>query len=119
MALPALRIDAPYTRAVAWVKADPRIRASVSRQTRSHYRSIARIEGCWGRKLDELGASYAQVRFVAGCAGPGLLAEQERRYLLVVDHLRRGAAPKEWEAAAARLPKVKRGAIVSRESEQA
>lgn len=119
MALPALKIDAPYSRAVAWVTADARARARVSRQTRSNYRRIAKIVGAWGRALDELGASYAQVRFVAGCAGPGLLAEQERRYLLVVDHLRRGAAPKEWEAAAAKLPKVKRGAIVPREGKRA
>jgi hypothetical protein len=71
--------DNPYSTARDWLRASPAIRRAISRQRRSDYRRIAQLGDAWGLRLEELGASYRLLRWVAGpgCAGA---SQREARY---------------------------------------
>lgn len=96
------RRDKTYSRAVAWLRSDPRVRAPLSRSLRSDYRRIAALGDTWGGALDALGAPYYLVRWVAG---PGVrdVEERERRYRAACEALRREVP---WTLAAWRALKA-------------
>lgn len=68
-------LENPYTVAVAFMRADALARNEsgrglpVSRQLRWFYRRVAELDAAYGRRLDELGATMAQMRWVAS---PGM-----------------------------------------------
>jgi hypothetical protein len=101
------RIVKSYSRAVGWLRADPGVRVPLSRQRRSDYRRIAALPPPWGHVLDELGAPYYLVRWVAG---PGLRQPvlREQRWLAARAALRRpdGFAKKHFGALRAAHPLV-------------
>lgn len=102
-----------YTRARAWLDAKPIAREKISRQRRSTYRRIAKLGDTWGLKLEELGAPFGVLRWVADPVNRSL-PETEARYRLAVEALesaaRRGVplSDREVRALLQSRPKVER-----------
>jgi hypothetical protein len=78
-----------YAHVVDWLAAAPDVRHAVGYATQKHYDSIARLEPEWGRMLDDLDATYRQIRWVAS-AGIGALSQRQARYRALVAFLREG-----------------------------
>jgi hypothetical protein len=70
----------PYAAARAIVAADAGARLDISRQHRRHLRTIAALEPSWGRRLDDLGASHREIRWVAAPDPKERPVEVEYRY---------------------------------------
>lgn len=62
-------IERPYARARAWFTASADARPRLSRAQLSDFRRIKELGEHWGKQLDELGATYQVVRWVAGPVG--------------------------------------------------
>jgi hypothetical protein len=62
----------------------------------------------WGCELDAAGASFAQMRWVAG-PGRHRLAEVERRYVALLALLSSGGGHREWKAMRDSVRKCARG----------
>jgi hypothetical protein len=103
------RIVGSWSRAVAWLKARPDVRKVISRYEVSHYRKIAALPETWGRALDELGAPYYLVRWVAG-PGRAHPVLREQRYRAAAAALRspEGFSKKDFAPLRAAHPKVQR-----------
>lgn len=89
------------------------MRSERSPQQISDYHRIRELGDAWGFTLDRLGASYRQVRWVAGPAGPLLIVEREKRYRALVALLNSGGGRQPWRAwlqLEASMPKVGRAA---------
>jgi hypothetical protein len=102
----------PYAVAVAWWAADPRVRVRRRRSAASDYKRIALLPRAWGARLDAAGATYRQLRWLAGTTGHAYAAAREARYLALVDLLE-GPEPSGGVAPAfaqivERMPRVRR-----------
>ncbi len=91
--MPKLRqkLENPYTNSVAWCRADKAVRAETSEPLRGAskgYRwqrtKIAALGKAWGGRLDQLGATFYQARWVASPDPRKRLAEVESRYRALV-----------------------------------
>jgi len=91
------KIVRAYTVARAWVRADPSIRQVISRQLRLQRERIAELGDAWGYRLERLGASYEQIRWVAS-PGPGRALEREARYRAMCTMLEETPAADRYKA---------------------
>lgn len=69
-----------YSVAREWVRTSPLVRRKLGAQQASDFRRIARLPLVWGARLDELGATYRMLRWVAGPSDPMLADVRARRY---------------------------------------
>jgi len=70
----------PYAAARAIAAADAGGHLDISRQHRRHLRTIAALEPSWGKRLDDLGASHREIRWVAAPDPKERPVEVEYRY---------------------------------------
>lgn len=101
------RCDRPYSGARDWLNASAAVRIPVSPQRVSDYRRIAALGDAWGLTLEQLGANYGLVRWVAG---PGLSdrPQVEARYRAAIAMLRTEPwSEKAFGELRARFPRVK------------
>lgn len=82
-------IERPYARAAAWFTTPAEARPRLSRSRLSDFRRIKDLGAHVGKQLDELGATYQVVRWVAGPVGCEPTA-QLARARAVVAALREG-----------------------------
>jgi hypothetical protein len=83
-------MESPYKKTVSSLQAEPSERQACSPQKRSHDRRITQLPAVWGEELDRLGATYYQLRWVAGPGASVNLPLVERRYRALVAHLKEG-----------------------------
>ncbi len=109
---PTRKIDRPYSLAVAWVRASERVRVAVSPQRESDLRRIAQLGDAWGLTLDDLGANFTQVCWLAGACAPAFVVERRARYEALVKFLRAGLGGKRaFLAMKGQHPKLGRAAV--------
>lgn len=107
-----------YFRARAWCQESELTRCALRLSRANDFQRIRNLGDLRGLELDRLGASYEQIRWVAGAAGHGdrWIAERERRHRALVELLEKygsGKGPgvkRAWLALAASMPKVGRAA---------
>jgi hypothetical protein len=117
--LGALHVPTPargyYGRAKRWCQASPDVRVALSRDRARHFLQIARMGDPWGRHLDELGAGYRMLRWVATASGEKFIAERERRYRALVKLLEEHGAERDvgrrFDLLRASMPKVGRARV--------
>lgn len=109
---PEPEVTGYYSRARAWVKARPEVRASLGRTRAIDFRRIAKLNDPWGLRLDELGASYRMVRWTAGS---GTHPERETRFRALVKLLEEHGAERDvgrrFAALVEGMPAVGRWAV--------
>jgi hypothetical protein len=76
------RVKRPYQRAVEWMRAPQERRQTLSRSAASDWRRIADL-GVLGEQLDELGAPYYLIRWVAAPGRRRPAMRQERFHAAV------------------------------------
>lgn len=77
----------PWATAVALMRADGLQRLDLSRSRRCHDRKIAALDPHKGRRLDDLGATYRAVRWVAAPGSEVRSGEVDFRYRALVAFL--------------------------------
>jgi hypothetical protein len=103
------RTDKPYAAALARARDDVAL-AALPKRSRWECRQIAAMPRVWGERLDALGATHRQVRWVAATMGHEHVTERLDRYQALVKLLsttppeERGVAFRELMD---RMPKVK------------
>ena len=92
------RMLRPYAAARALMAADAASRLPISRARRQQIRTISGLPQTWGRRLDDLGASYREIRWVAAPDPAERPVDVEYRYRALARLLER--PPPGAEAAA-------------------
>lgn len=108
-------LENPYTVAVTLMAADGTARKltgrglpGVSKALRWQYRRIAALEAPWGKRLDELGATMGQARWVAspGLGKKGRNLEVEARYQALVAFLEKRSEHESFRALTDAFPTI-------------
>ena len=81
------RRDKPYASAVAWVAAREQDREPRGKKSTWELERIAALPRAWGEKLDALGATHAEARWVAVTLGHEHVALRLARYKALVQLL--------------------------------
>lgn len=104
------RILKPYSFAVGWLKASPLARNHLTPQQISDCRAIAAL-GAWGERLEELGATWTQLRWVAGPRThhefDGAIQEREARVEALTVALRKGLTQAEINRIQRTMPRAR------------
>lgn len=74
----------PYETCCALAEADRTRPLKIDRGRRRHLRTIAALAPSWGKRLDDLGASYREIRWVAAPDPAERSVEVEYRYRALV-----------------------------------